>query len=242
MEPDPEPEEPLDSHTRPRTRVGQFFVNAFRPLSTLGRKESSSSVSSVETPIASQKLECIILSPQASRPESIPDDAPPFSRFVSPTQPNNLRQSRSNESLSVMDKSKLRRRLSHDVNARIRRSFSVAPSPSRSFTTPAEIIHRSPSPPPALAEGKPLPPVPLKDDLSATPLRWGRFFPFPFLSRDSAPNPNLQNQLPTSISAPSPRKGDVVCLSYDTLDDRGMRRLEGRSDHRPVIGSYAVYI
>ena len=43
-------------------------------------------------------------------------------------------------------------------------------------------------------------------------------------------------------SSPPPRKGDVVCLSYRTLDDRGMRRLEGRSDHRPVIGVYAVYL
>ncbi|KAI0249898.1 hypothetical protein BJV78DRAFT_1362618 [Lactifluus subvellereus] len=42
--------------------------------------------------------------------------------------------------------------------------------------------------------------------------------------------------------APRPRKGDVVCLSYKTLDDRGMRRLEGRSDHRPVIGVYAIYV
>jgi hypothetical protein len=41
---------------------------------------------------------------------------------------------------------------------------------------------------------------------------------------------------------PIHRKGDVLCLKYDTLDDRGMRRLEGRSDHRPVIGSYAMYI
>lgn len=38
------------------------------------------------------------------------------------------------------------------------------------------------------------------------------------------------------------RKGDVICLNYTALDDRGMRRLEGRSDHRPVIGSYAVYL
>ncbi|KAH9958573.1 hypothetical protein BC827DRAFT_1218921 [Russula dissimulans] len=43
-------------------------------------------------------------------------------------------------------------------------------------------------------------------------------------------------------SLPRPRKGDVVCLSYRTLDDRGMRRLEGRSDHRPVIGVYAIYV
>jgi hypothetical protein len=45
---------------------------------------------------------------------------------------------------------------------------------------------------------------------------------------------------PTESSRP--RKGDVVCLSYRTLDDRGMRRLEGRSDHRPVIGVYAIYV
>ena len=43
-------------------------------------------------------------------------------------------------------------------------------------------------------------------------------------------------------SSPRPRKGDVVCLDYRTLDDRGMRRLEGRSDHRPVIGVYAIYV
>ncbi|QRW17848.1 phosphoglycerate mutase family protein [Rhizoctonia solani] len=38
------------------------------------------------------------------------------------------------------------------------------------------------------------------------------------------------------------RRGDIVCLSYGTLDDREMQRLGGRSDHRPVIGTYAVYI
>lgn len=43
-------------------------------------------------------------------------------------------------------------------------------------------------------------------------------------------------------ASPRPRKGDVVCLSYRTLDDQGMRRLEGRSDHRPVIGVYAIYV
>ncbi|CAE6456293.1 unnamed protein product [Rhizoctonia solani] len=38
------------------------------------------------------------------------------------------------------------------------------------------------------------------------------------------------------------RRGDIVCVSYGTLDDREMQRLGGRSDHRPVIGTYAVYI
>ncbi|KAI9440235.1 DNase I-like protein [Lactarius psammicola] len=45
-----------------------------------------------------------------------------------------------------------------------------------------------------------------------------------------------------AVEPPRPRKGDVVCLSYRTLDDRGMRRLEGRSDHRPVMGVYAIYV
>ncbi|KAJ1307436.1 hypothetical protein OPQ81_001537 [Rhizoctonia solani] len=38
------------------------------------------------------------------------------------------------------------------------------------------------------------------------------------------------------------RRGDIICVSYGTLDDREMQRLGGRSDHRPVIGTYAVYI
>ena len=46
----------------------------------------------------------------------------------------------------------------------------------------------------------------------------------------------------TSTESPRPRKGDIVCLSYRTLDDRSMCRLEGRSDHRPVVGVYAIYV
>jgi hypothetical protein len=45
-----------------------------------------------------------------------------------------------------------------------------------------------------------------------------------------------------ATESPRARKGDIVCLSYRTLDDRGMRRLEGRSDHRPVVGVYAIYV
>jgi hypothetical protein len=47
---------------------------------------------------------------------------------------------------------------------------------------------------------------------------------------------------PQSLPPPPPRKGEVVCMKYDTLDDRGMRRLEARSDHRPVIGTFGIYI
>jgi hypothetical protein len=72
---------------------------------------------------------------------------------------------------------------------------------------------------------------------SATPSLW-RFLPA-FLS----PTHNQGSiGLEVKHSPPLPLKGQVICLSYNTLDDRGMRRLEGRSDHRPVIGTYALYI
>ncbi|KNZ72104.1 72 kDa inositol polyphosphate 5-phosphatase [Termitomyces sp. J132] len=73
---------------------------------------------------------------------------------------------------------------------------------------------------------------------SASSSRW-RFLPF--FSHNTRSSTSIEP--PSSADAvPAPRKGDVVCLSYHTLDDRGMRRLEGRSDHRPVIGSYVVYV
>lgn len=39
-----------------------------------------------------------------------------------------------------------------------------------------------------------------------------------------------------------PRPGELVCLSYHTLNDEQMTKLEGWSDHRPVIGSYAIHL
>ncbi|KAJ7650437.1 inositol polyphosphate phosphatase [Roridomyces roridus] len=73
-----------------------------------------------------------------------------------------------------------------------------------------------------------------------TPSRW-RFFPS-FLSHTSTQSTSSHDASIDTAPPRAPRRGEVVCLNYDTLDDRGMRRLEGRSDHRPVMGSYAVYI
>lgn len=60
------------------------------------------------------------------------------------------------------------------------------------------------------------------------PKRW--FLNFNFISRDhalSSPvNPAQDADLPPKRSAKH-RKGDVTCLSYRTLDDRQMKRLEG---------------
>lgn len=49
----------------------------------------------------------------------------------------------------------------------------------------------------------------------------------------------------TKEDAERPRRhlqGEVQVLHYDTLDDAGMRQLEGRSDHRPAIFAAAVYV
>lgn len=68
----------------------------------------------------------------------------------------------------------------------------------------------------------------------------------PFLYRDGAQQavmqPSAESPGTPKPPPPPPKRGEVICLKYDTLDDRGMRRLEGRSDHRPVIGAYALYI
>ncbi|KAJ8462988.1 hypothetical protein ONZ51_g10550 [Trametes cubensis] len=69
----------------------------------------------------------------------------------------------------------------------------------------------------------------------------------PFLYRDGSQQTVAQPSADTMATPrvpppPPPRRGEVICLGYNTLDDRAMRRLEGRSDHRPVIGSYALYI
>ncbi|EJT99867.1 DNase I-like protein [Dacryopinax primogenitus] len=66
--------------------------------------------------------------------------------------------------------------------------------------------------------------------------KWWRHLPG-LLTRASAPEP-----CPVFPSQPEHHRGDVVVLSYKTLDDLQMKTLDGRSDHRPVIGSYAAYV
>lgn len=66
-----------------------------------------------------------------------------------------------------------------------------------------------------------------------------RFLPA-FFSPSHNQEASALERLPSYL--PLHAKGDVVCLNYNTLDDRGMRRLEGRSDHRPVMGTYLVYV
>ncbi|KAF8150564.1 Endonuclease/exonuclease/phosphatase [Crassisporium funariophilum] len=113
------------------------------------------------------------------------------------------------------------------------RRYNSALSPS---TSPLSSSH-----PPRRSTGFAAIGSPLSGEMphSSTQTRW-RFLPS-FLSPTSA-QVHTTTELSHPLPQPTNRKGDVICLSYNTLDDRGMRRLEGRSDHRPVIGTYAVYL
>ncbi|WWD01539.1 hypothetical protein V866_008484 [Kwoniella sp. B9012] len=66
-----------------------------------------------------------------------------------------------------------------------------------------------------------------------------------WLHRSSSNNPHQPNEITLTIESPVEKrwkKGEVRCLHYGTIDDAGMRLLEGRSDHRPAIFAGAVYV
>ncbi|KAK0480241.1 inositol polyphosphate phosphatase [Armillaria novae-zelandiae] len=236
----PEPEPKLESpelQSRARTRMGQFFVNAFKPLSARRRQSSGSLTSgTISTPSSE--------SPRASR--DILHHTSPFSRFTNPVQHLNTQllehttvpYTSSTAQFPITETPpSLPRSNSNDTDIRRRHSASLTtdPTPPRRAST----SHTTNS------EGNQNPFAPLDRAIRdhtqriSTPSRW-RFFPFLSHNNSSTPNPLEADR--ENARTEVRRKGDVICLSYDTLDDRGMRRLEGRSDHRPVIGSYAVYV
>ncbi|KAJ3972713.1 inositol polyphosphate phosphatase [Lentinula raphanica] len=247
----PEPEigvEEFENSGRPRTKMGQFLANAFRPLSARSRRESYSSLSSLGHSVASSVSNHNSATPTPrgdSTPSSVlhsPDlleQVAPFSRFVYgnsvsfplDASPGEAMTAPANQPSSQNE---------HDAS-KLKRSFS---SSSRKQTRPG-VPERNPrrastSAPPVTADSSSSPYTTPRDHVS-TPSKW-RFFPF--LYHSSTPT-SSSDALSTPLAGNGikpPRKGDVACLSYDTLDDRGMRRLEGRSDHRPVIGTYAVYL
>jgi hypothetical protein len=147
------------------------------------------------------------------------------------------------------------------VQAKRRRSLSATlPRTSEPVELSGRMISASASMPPVLpleyTDGpivKEPGPTPVKAD--ATPASGGgarvirKVFSFlsgPFGSGQS-PMATITPGTGQSVivDGPPPRvykRGEVQCLEYATLSDREMRRLEGRSDHRPVIGEFAVYL
>lgn len=234
VQPEPEPEYMADLY-RPRNRMGQFFASAFRPLSYRARRASLTSLNSNEAPLPPPKNSA---SPSTSPAEEespavlqsfnrnlheTNEESTRFSRFIKKSKSNDILTPSSNSS-EVFPSSaqspplRLRRSFSADLS-----SYFPVPSERTSEASTEREPHHTEAPPP----------VPPKDT-TALPILRRRFFPF--INRDAS-RTSIE-----PIEGPFPRKGDVLCLDYNTLDDRGMRRLEGRSDHRPVIGSYAVYL
>ncbi|KAF8072118.1 inositol polyphosphate phosphatase [Lyophyllum atratum] len=234
VEPEPEPEEDevSEPQTRPRNRMGQFFVNAFRPLSARVRKDSLASVATSRTSNSCDDSH----SPSTSPEPRVHEDITPFSRPVqlSSAPLARLSQVKSNERPT----SPTRHHTHPDFGLRRTNSATFYPAghdhqPMRRATASAA------TPMPMTTHYAP----PLSAQTPTLSSRW-RFLPSFFSYNSTQSSMSMEPPTTADVAPPPapPRKGDVVCLSYDTLDDRGMRRLEGRSDHRPVIGSYAIYI
>jgi len=256
IEPDPDSDcdESEVTHLKAKTRVGQFFAN-FKMRYRKGSYSSSTSseVSNyVHTPPVPSRDEV------STPPYSIPSsplstpvggkDLMPFSRFATPeSSATAIAKSSSVDNITAAN-------IKQPSGVDLLRSFSVDQTQSEgknrsrnrgSFYTGA--THTKSGPPSAT----PLPTTTIpKDDQPVRngPPRW-RFLPFfrgessqTTVSDDPSLIPGESTEMADSSTTYRPRKGDVVCLGYDSLDDGSMRRLEGRSDHRPVIGSFAIYL
>ncbi|GJE85589.1 EEP domain-containing protein [Phanerochaete sordida] len=239
--PGPEPEdeeedEPLAPSLPPRSRMGSFF-HALRPGSSRVRKDSNASmdVNIACTPTS----DSLHASPSTEHSPTWSLDAGPPPVPPRPDFAARLRHSASVDHLLTQERPQGHRSKSHLPFLEHPRSRQVsltanARSPLSASFRFDDRAPRSETPPP----------VPPKDGLPAIPPTtslWKSFSFLPFL-RDTPP---AADRPPTPESPPPPpphRRGDVVCLGYNTLDDRQMRRLEGKSDHRPVIGAYALFI
>lgn len=216
VQPEPEEEEVVgDASTRSRPGLKQLFAKAFRQ-----RSRSASQDSTLST-VPKSSREATPTSP--SQPQSIP---------LSPTEqsrsPPALSHSRSHENLRVRPLSGPARMTKPRSSSRLRRINSLITGDTSAQPGGERPPRRSTEDPnirrPQSRGGM-----------------WG-FLPALF-SPSSSPAASTVELVPQEPGTPrKPRKGEVVCLSYKTLDDQGMRRLGGRSDHRPVMGSFAVYL
>ncbi|KAF7312158.1 Inositol polyphosphate phosphatase [Mycena indigotica] len=202
----PDEDETFDAYSsRHRNRVGQLFANALRPLSNRTRRGSSDlSLDHSSSPT----------SPNAEPTAS-------FSRLVE--SQGHLSPTRSEGIL--------------DRNGRIERQIATAADGIFPNLKRANSLSHNQSPPLAVRPRR----ATLADETAApslqsrvvTPSRW-RFLPS-FLGYHHIAQSVSSSQEPaplTDVMPPPPRpfrRGDVVCLNYNTLDDRQMRKLEGRS-------------
>ncbi|KAE9401461.1 DNase I-like protein [Gymnopus androsaceus JB14] len=215
-DPEDEPAEP-EQNVRTRNKMGLFLANAFRPLSSRSRNSSISSfVHSVASSVSTHTSG--IPTPKGDTTPSSPLHSPDLLEQVAPF------------SRFVYGDTHVDTPSAEATNQISLNEFDTSERDPRRASTSA---------PPIPPESSPYARDPVQREPVPTPSKW-RFFPF--LHNTSTNSSDVITTASTISGLKPPRKGDIVCLSYDTLDDRGMRRLEGRSDHRPVIGSYAVYM
>lgn len=249
--PDPDddgPDAPL--HPKAKTRVGRFFASFMRHGKSSCGSSTSSGISSYgHSPSRDDGFAPFQSAPCSPLPLSVGDDSTQFSQFVAPE----LVWSGSTENTHITNDKQaqgidLLRSCSVDQSQSDGKGLPKRRGPSRTWTTPTRPRPSSTMPP----STGPVPTTMAPKDDQAVKDGASRWRLLPFFRRSPSHNtttpvdPDSISGEPTDITASpttcKPRKGDVLCLGYDSLDDRAMRRLEGRSDHRPVVGSFAIYL
>lgn len=263
--PDPE-EEIIDvAHRGTRGyRVGQFLANTFFYRSSRPRLDSS--VSSISSGDSGHNIPKGSLSRRGTSSPQSPGHASGWDDSVHPPDPGNhahangMLTPHTAKPLPDIPSSTLVRiptnppptEPKNDQPIRRRkRSFSVTTLPLSPFglkVSPPEppVITLSPSgldsdsrvlSPTSAPQPMMSPITPSSPRRSTPPRRW-------FLPRVIIPSGVgllSPEDRPANSSSPLPRrKGEIRCLSYNTLDDQAMARLRGKSDHRPIIGTYSI--
>ncbi|KAI1797486.1 DNase I-like protein [Ganoderma leucocontextum] len=229
-----------------RAKMGQIF-NAFKPSSMRSRRDSTWSMSHPDLsqqamPSAGSGRNILVQSPSIEKRIIIPP------RPSSPTQPKpqplrRLSQARSMDSFQ---------RPYGEGRISLTRVLSLESSSTKPPTSSPPQVHHTNTVSPVMhitpvEESSPTLVSPSLAPSSALDIAGPTLTPPStsapvFSTHQGAPPPSLHGPAGSSPPPPLPKRGDITCLMYDTLDDKGMRRLEGRSDHRPVVGSYALYI
>lgn len=225
VKPGPDPEDT----EHPLTLNKSIFGHIFRTISRRGSVVSPTSPSTTDSTIHPY--------PQSPPATTFPPFAVPS---ASPRRP----RPRSTEVTSlVLSQRQVKRSFSSLALSQAQSPTSSSASPSTSPPNSAPLTAFAYTPPPASADLSPSASPPARPQIAYAHQRASSVPSPPPRDRSGWRIPwlNAREQPPAKISG-GPLVGEVECLAYSALDDRGMRRLEGRSDHRPVIGSYALYI
>ncbi|KAI0366340.1 hypothetical protein BV20DRAFT_972066 [Pilatotrama ljubarskyi] len=235
-----------------RAKMGQFF-HALRPSSLRGRRDSTWSLSHPDNPPSAGDATSNHPLPQPPR-LSVDKRQASAASVPSPARTKThalqrLTQVRSADSFpKSTDGQILARAQSHEEPPKPQASPGGVPLRHANTISPVLTVGDAAAAASGTQGAGQASPLELTLASNPSPSQGAPVFRWllPFLYRDGSQQTVVQ---PTADAPgtprpppPLPRRGDVVCLKYDTLDDRAMRRLEGRSDHRPVIGSYALYI